>query len=169
MRLRRSLFAMLLLVCTGQASSEVLIGYAFVNGINGLNLEWAGQRNTVYVVPGTYLVDGGLSDDWRWVAGVRHRIDRGYTNINGFYTGLMFGDLGSEAKYERLGAGFEIGHQWVKEYTRTTLSAGVAVLEKLDCADYRRATACDTVEERERNDKDMEPGLILSLTISLRR
>ena len=169
MRLCRSLLVLMLLSSAGQASSEMLIGYAFVNGINGLNLEWAGQRNTVYAVPGTYLDDGGLSDDWRWVAGFRHRIDRGYTNINGFYTGLMVWDLGGEKRYERLGAGFEVGHQWVKEYTRTTLSAGVAVLESLDCQDYLRSSSCDSVEEREQNDLDVEPGLILSLTISLRR
>ncbi|MCK5874283.1 MAG: hypothetical protein KAG82_06295 [Alcanivoracaceae bacterium] len=169
MRLCRSLLVLLLLSSAGQASSEMLVGYAFVNGISGLNLEWAGQRNTVYAVPGTYLNDEGLSDKWRWVAGFRHRIDRGYTNINGFYTGLMLGDLGGEKRYERLGAGFEIGHQWVKEYTRTTLSAGVAVLEPLDCGDYLAESSCNTQEERDKNDLDAEPGLILSLTISLRR
>ena len=169
MRLHRSLLAALLLSVAGQASSEMLVGYAFVNGISGLNLEWAGQRNSVYVVPGTYLVDGGLSDKWRWVAGVRHRIDRGYTNVSGYYTGLMVGDLAGEHRYERLGAGFEIGHQWVKEYTRITLSGGVAALQSLDCSDYRRAVFCDTAQERKDNALDMEPGLILGLTISLRR
>lgn len=169
MRLYRSLLAAMLLSVAGQASSEVFVGYAFVNGISGLNLEWAGQRNSVYVIPGTYLVDGGLSDKWRWVAGVRHRIDRGYTNVSGFYTGLMVGDLAGESRYERLGAGFEIGHQWVKEYTRTTLSGGVAALESLDCSDYRGATSCNTEQKRKDNALDMEPGLILSLTISLRR
>lgn len=169
MRLRRVLPALLLLSLTGQAWSETLVGYAFVNGINGLNLEWAGQRNSLYVVPGTYIRDRGLDDKWRWVTGFRHRIDRGYTNVSGYYTGLMLGDLGGESRYERLGAGFEIGHQWVKDYTRTTLSAGFAVLESLDCADYSSPAACADPDDRAARDKDVEPGLILSLTISLRR
>jgi len=169
MRLYRSLFAALLLSVAGQASSEMLVGYAFVNGINGLNLEWAGQRNTVYVVPGTYLANSGLSDKWRWVAGFRHRIDRGYTNVSGYYTGMMVGDLGGEHRYERLGVGFEIGHQWVKEYTRTTISGGVAALESLSCSDYRRATSCNTAQKRQDSALDVEPALILGLTISLRR
>ena len=45
----------------------------------------------------------------------------------------------------------------------------MAVLESLDCQDYLRSSSCDSVEEREQNDLDVEPGLILSLTISLRR
>jgi hypothetical protein len=169
MRLYRSLFAALLLSVAGQASSEMLVGYAFVNGINGLNLELAGERNTVYAVPGTYLADSGLSDNWTWVAGFRHRIDRGYTNVSGYYTGMMFGDLAGEHRYKRLGAGFEIGHQWVKEYTRTTLSGGVAVLEGLSCSDYLPAVSCNTATKRQDNELGVEPGLILSLTISLRR
>ena len=169
MRLRRVLPAMLLLSLTGQAWSETLIGYAFVNGINGLNLEWAGERNSLYVVPGTHLNNSGLNEKWRWVTGFRHRIDRGYTNVSGYYTGMMLGDLGGEKRYERLGVGFEVGHQWVKEYTRTTLSAGFAVLESLDCEDYAVAAACVDPEDREARDLDVEPGLILSVTISLRR
>jgi hypothetical protein len=169
MRLRRLLPVALLLTLSAPASSEVLVGYAFVNGISGLNLEWAGQRNTVYAIPGSYLVDGGLSDSWRWVAGFRHRIDRGYTNVTGYYTGVMVGDLGGESRYERLGAGFEIGHQWVREFTRTTLSGGVAVLQELKCSDYRSETFCSNEDRRESAHLDMEPGLILSLTISLRR
>jgi len=165
----RRFLAVSLLLIAGQSHSEVLVGYGFVNGISGLNLEWAGERNSFYVMPGTYLVGGGLSEKYRWIAGMRHRIDRGYTNINGFYTGAMVGDLGGESRYERLGLGFEVGHQWVREYTRTTLSGGLALLQKLDCDDYRAANECNTPEQRDDNALDMEPGVIIGLTISLRR
>jgi hypothetical protein len=169
MSLRRSLLAAVLLLSASYSHAEMLVGYAFVNGISGLNLEWATKRNSYYVVPGTYLVDGGLSDDWRWVAGFRHRIDRGFTNISGYYTGVIVGDLGGESAYERLGVGFEIGHQWVTEYLRTTVGAGVAVLEEKECSDYRTDAFCSSETRREQAKLDVEPGLILTLTISLRR
>lgn len=170
MFLRRSLMALFLSFgLAGAAHAEFLIGLAHIGGITGPNLEWAAKRHTLYAVPGVHLGSGGLEDDVRWVAGSRFRLDRGFTNTSGFYSGVMLGDMGGERTYERLGVGLEIGHQWVKEYVRTTVSATLAVTEELKCGDYLSSAQCDTPEKRKLNDKDMEPSLLLGITISLRK
>ena len=148
---RIALCALLLLPALSQA--ELLLGIGYVNGMVGPNLEWAWQRHTAYVQPGAHLGDYGLEDDeLRWVAGMRYRIDQGTTVTSGFFTGLMVGDLGGERQYERLGIGGELGHQWVGNYLRLTISGGMAVLEEL----------------RER-DLDVEPQFLLGVTLSVRR
>ncbi|MCK0538434.1 hypothetical protein [Alcanivorax quisquiliarum] len=148
---RIALCALLLLPALSQA--ELLLGIGYVNGMVGPNLEWAWQRHTAYVQPGAHLGDYGLEDDeLRWVAGMRYRIDQGTTVTSGFFTGLMVGDLGGERQYERLGIGGELGHQWMGNYLRLTISGGMAVLEEL----------------RER-DLDVEPQFLLGVTLSVRR
>jgi hypothetical protein len=158
----------LILLLSSPAMAEKLIGFGYVNSLVGVNLEWAFERNTVYALPGFNIDyggsessnddivtedEGGLqTDDFRWILGMRHRIEGGSTASDGFFTGVMVGDLGGRQQYERLGVGGELGYQWVKDYTRWTLSAGLAGLE----------------EQEERN-LDAEPEAFLSLTISLRR
>jgi len=147
---RIALCALLLLPVLSRA--ELLVGIGYMNGVVGPNLEWAWQRNTAYVLPGAHLGNQGLEDDFRWVAGMRHRIDRGTTVTSGFFTGAMVGDLGGEKHYERLGVGGELGHQWVGNFLRLTVSGGIALLEEL-----------------KEEDLDMEPQLTIGVTLSLRR
>lgn len=148
---RIALCALLLLPALSQA--ELLLGIGYVNGMVGPNIEWAWQRHTAYVQPGAHLGDYGLEDDeLRWVAGMRYRLDRGTTVTSGFFTGFMVGDLGGERQYERLGVGGELGHQWVGNYLRLTISGGMALLEELS--------------ER---DLDAEPQFVLGVTLSVRR
>ncbi len=138
----------------GLASAELLLGAGYVNGVIGPNIEWAGERNTFYILPGGHVASRGWDgfDEVRWVAGMRRRIERGRTAESGFFTGVLAGDLDGRHQRERLGAGAELGYQWVNEHTRWTVSSGMAVLEE--------------VEER---NEDVEPRLTIGVTATLRR
>lgn len=148
----RILLLVVTLMLAPASLAEGLIGYAFVNNINGVNLEWAFERNSVYVVPGVFFDSGGAdTEEVRWAAGFRHRIDEGTMDTSGFYTGLMAGDLDGRRQYDRLGAGGELGHQWVTDNTRWTLSAGLVALE-----------------EQEERELDAEPEVFFAFSVSLR-
>ena len=144
----------------------MLIGLGYLNGLVGINLEWATTQNSFrppcllcrFLWPDT--------DEFRWVAGWR-KMERGMMD-NGFYTGLLAGDLGGERHYERLGVGFEIGHQWVKPYSRWTVSAAIGAVEALECADYKAAIRCDSEEEQDQYDLDVEPVVVLGVSYSFR-
>ena len=154
MNLFRIVLLPALLLCAVSARAEMLIGIGAVSRVVGLNLEWAGEHNSYYVMPGMLLKRGGLSEDnVRWVAGMRHRLERGLMNTSGFYSGVQVGNYG-EGSYsvDRHGAGFELGHQWVKEYTRIGLGAALLYMEE--------------VEEEE---LDAEPRVLLGINISLRK
>lgn len=147
------LLPLVLLVSSAHLRADVLIGIANIANLTGLNLEWTGDHNSVYVVPALERSRMGLRDDkLRWIAGVRHRLERGSMASSGFFSGLMVGDLAGDKEYERLGAGGELGYQWAKEYTRISLSAALVVLE--------------AVPEEELKE---EPSVALGVTINLRR
>lgn len=172
--IRTFLFALLLapgvLLAPGQARAELLVGAGFLNGLVGPNVEWAWRRTTAWVLPGAHIGSQGFQDDdLRWVIGMRRRLDGGTTVTNGFFSGLLAGDLGGEKSYERLGLGAELGHQWIGNHLRLTVSGGLAVLQPLDCEDYRRSNQCETPAARDRNALDAEPHLTLGVTLTLRR
>lgn len=143
----------MLLLWSATLRADVLIGIANIANLTGLNLEWTGDHNSVYVVPALERRRTGLRDDKiRWIAGMRHRLERGSMDSSGFFSGLMVGDLAGDKDYERLGAGGELGYQWSKEYTRISLSAALVVLE---------AVPEEELEE--------EPSVELGITINLKR
>ncbi len=167
--MRRWLVSLFALLPFTAHADDPMIGIGYVNGLVGVNLEWATTQNSFYALPAYYVDSSGLdTEDLRWVAGWRHKMERGMMDESGFFTGLMAGDLGGENHYERLGAGFEIGHQWVKPYSRWTVSAAVGALESLDCADYEPAFRCDSEEEREQNQLDVDPVVVLGVSYSYR-
>ena len=57
----------------------------------------------------------------------------------------------------------------MKPYSRWTVSAAVGALEALECADYKAEFRCDTEEERDQNDLDVEPVVVLGVSYSFRR
>ncbi len=153
MSLFRIFLLPVLLVSAVTARAEALIGIANVANITGLNLEWAGEHNSVYVMPGLELKSDGLREDnFRWTAGFRHRLERGLMSTSGFYSGLLVGNLGEHPNLDRYGAGAELGHQWVKEFTRIGLGAALLYMEPLDEVDL-----------------DGEPRVVLGINISLRK
>ena len=161
---------LVLLLAPGLSRAELLVGIGFLNGVVGPNIEWAGRHTSYWVLPGAHLGNQGFQDDdWRWAVGLRHQLEGGTTVTNGFFTGLLLGDLGGEKRYRRLGIGAELGHQWVGNYVRLTTSAGLAILEPLDCGDYRPSNQCSSEAQRRRHDLDPEPQLTLGITLSLRR
>lgn len=113
-----------------------LYGIAYMDNIVGVNLEWATQHNSFYVMPGYRFgqSDGGADTEEgiRWVAGWRHRMDNGQMRDSGFYLGLLAGDFGEHKNYHRYGAGGELGYQWVAKYTRWTVSGAMTLLDQND-------------------------------------
>jgi len=149
----RVVLAAVVLFAAVPARAELLVGIASIANHVGPNLEWAGDRSSFYLVPGLEAKKDGLTGNKvRWVAGMRHRLERGLMSSTGFYTGLTVGDLGGENNYERLGAGGELGYQWVKEYTRMTMGASLVVLEAVPEQDLKE-----------------EPSVVLGITLSLRK
>ena len=151
---RSSILLVLLCLLSFSARAEFLIGPSSVNSVIGPTFEWAGQRSSYYAVVGAHMARGGwdVEDDMRWVIGSRHRLDRGTTDTSGFYVGALAGDLGGRRQYERLGIGGEIGHQWVGEFLRLTVSSGLAILE-----------------EQEERDNDYEPMIVMGISLMIRR
>lgn len=45
----------------------------------------------------------------------------------------------------------------------------MGAIEALDCDEYKAAIRCDTQEERDNNDLDVEPVVVLGISFSLRR
>lgn len=130
----------------------LMLGYAFVSNLNGMNLEWAFEHNTVYLVPGYYFDSGGArTDTARWVTGYRHLLEDTPTDESGFFTGALAGHLDGKRQTERLGLGGELGHQWVKDYTRWTFSASLVALE-----------------DRPAHDQGVEPEVFFAFSVSLR-
>lgn len=131
-----------------------LVGLAYVDNLVGLNLEWAMNRSSIYVIPAVRFTQGtgGASDDLRWVAGARHVLDKASMDESGFFLGVTGGDYGSTMHYRRNGYGGEIGYQLVKKYTRWTFSGGLVVLD----------------QDGKHNLKS-EPSVFLGATLSLKR
>lgn len=144
----------LLLLSAISVRAEVLIGIGAVSSVVGMNLEWAGERSSLYVMPGMDLRSEGLSEDnVRWVAGMRRRLERGLMSTSGFYSGFQVGNYGEPpSEADRHGAGFELGHQWVKEFTRIGLGASLLYMEEV-----------------EEENLDAEPRVLLGINISLRK
>lgn len=134
------------------AQAELLIGLGHVEKLTGPSIEWAGEHNSFYAMPAYKINGNGINtDELRWVAGIRHRLERGLTSESGFYSGFIVGDFGKH-RYERLGAGLQLGHQWVKQYTRIAIDGGMVALERDPVLNFRT-----------------EPLFILGVTLSLRK
>jgi hypothetical protein len=149
----RVCLVLIFLLTASNALADRVIGIGYVESMTGLNLEYMAEKRSFYGIIGAHLSTTGYeTDDMRWVIGTRKRIDRSLMMTKGFYTGFLAGDLGGRKQYERLGLGWELGHQWLTEHTRSTVSAGFAVLEEIE----------------ERN-LDVEPGFFIGLTWGIRR
>lgn len=148
----RTLLIVLLLSTAGAVRAEILVGLTQLDELTGLNLEWAGDHNSVYVMPAAERSSGGFKSKLRWAAGFRHRLEGGLTSNSGFYAGLIAGDIGGDKEYVRYGGGGELGHQWTRPGLRITASAALVVLEELP-------------EE----ELETEPAVLMSVSFSLRR
>jgi hypothetical protein len=79
-------------------------------------------------------------------------MDGGRMDEDGFFMGLVAGDLGGTPTYRRFGAGGDLGYQLVRKYTRWTASAGLVMLN----------------HDPKRNSPN-EPGIVLAVSVSLRK
>ncbi len=71
--MRRWLLSFLVLLPLSAAADDALIGIGYLNGLVGLNLEWATEKNSFYGMPAYYVDSSGLdTEEFRWVAGRTH-------------------------------------------------------------------------------------------------
>ena len=90
--MHRWLLSFLMLMPLPAVADDLLIGLGYLNGLAGVNLEWATEHNSFYAMPAMYLDSGGFdTDEPRWVAGWRRKMERGLMSESGFFTGLMAG------------------------------------------------------------------------------
>lgn len=158
------------LLSVAPVKSEMLYGIGFANNLVGPQIEWAARHHSFYVLPGLLAKNGGFDvEDVRWVIGARYRLEGGTTVADGFYVGAVAGDLGKHNHVKRYGIGLELGHQWVTNNMRWTLGAGVAALESKKCEDYRSASAYGNADTKRGTEKEVEPALIITATMMLRR
>ncbi len=154
--MRRLLLGLLCLLSV-PASAGGLYGIALMEHVVGVNLEWTTTHNSFYIIPGVYFNQstGGAGGELRWVAGFRHKLE-GTMNDDGFYVGLLGGDLGDGSSWHRRrGYGGEIGYQFVTKHTRWTLDGGIVILEH------------DGYSQEHQVNKT-EPSIVLGVSLSIR-
>ena len=85
--MHRWLLSFLMLMPLPAVADDLLIGLGYLNGLAGVNLEWATEHNSFYAMPAMYLDSGGFdTDEPRWVAGWRRKMERGLMSESGFFT-----------------------------------------------------------------------------------
>lgn len=128
--MRRLAFSVLLaMLLPAAAQAEFWLGVGVDGGIAGINIEVANDRGSAWILVGAYQSSTGfeLFDEMTAVAGVR-RYQTGYSQ-NGYFAGLFLGDVDGSDGEPRLGAGGELGYQWLTDNLRMTLQAGMALAE----------------------------------------
>lgn len=153
MRVLALSFLFVLAVST-PARAEMLLGLMTSSGLNGVNMEWANDKGSVWVLLGAYQASTGFEpENLTGLVGMRRFLDGEFKK--GGFTGVFAGDVDGGTDYNRFGAGGEVGYQWVTTYLRTTLHAGVALAGEGSGAG---APAGD----------DIEPVLLVGASVSMR-
>lgn len=135
--------------------AEFLVGIAGANELMGVNLEFAGQASSFYVVLGAYQAKTGYEiDNLTGLMGYR-RYQGGQFTKNTYFGGVFAGDVDGGATYNRFGAGGEFGYQWITENLRVTAQAGLAIVGEPSNASPTKPG-------------DPEPHLLIGASVSLR-
>lgn len=109
------------------ARPEVLVGVTMNSGLNGINIDVAGDFGDAWILLGAYQAATGFElESLTAVAGYRSYLTGKY-NESGFFAGVFAGDVDGGPTYNRVGAGGEIGYQWITSNLRMTLHSGVAI------------------------------------------
>lgn len=120
--------AMTLLLASAPARAEMYLGLTADGQLLGVNIEFAGAVGSAYVVLGAYEANTGYEfENLTAIIGLR-RFQGGKYKESSFFGGIFLGDVDGGPSYTRLGAGGEVGYQWVTENLRTTLHAGMALV-----------------------------------------
>ncbi len=109
------------------AHAGMYVGLTADGELVGVNIEFAGSVGSVYAVLGTYQGKTGYEfENLTGIVGLRRFQDGAY-NESSFFGGIFIGDVDGGPAYTRLGAGGEVGYQWVTTNLRMTLHAGMAL------------------------------------------
>lgn len=123
-----SMIATVLVLFAAPARAEFLLGIVAANELMGTNFEWAGEASSTYVVLGTYQDKTGFNvENLTGYLGHR-RYAGGLFHKSTFFGGFYVGDLAGGPTYNRIGAGGEVGYQWLTDNLRVSVQAGVALI-----------------------------------------
>jgi len=149
------LVATTLCFSVGTARADFLLGMTAANELVGVNLEWAGEASSAYVVLGAYQAKTGYEiDNMTGYAGYRRYLGGSFAK-NTYFGGFFLGDVDGGATYNRFGAGGELGYQWLTEHLRVTAQAGMAIVGEASGTGAPKAS-------------DPKPQPLLGVSVSLR-
>ena len=143
--------------------TDTFWGLGSYGTLTGLNFELSGDKGGAWLLVGSHGGTTSLFEPDRVTAmfGYR-RYFAGDQNKSNFFGGLVMGDAYGTGSGPRLGVGGEMGYQWLKQYVRATFSGGVLILEEIP-----EGTKADNGGERTVH--EMEPQMLFSFSLSLRR
>lgn len=159
------LSASLLVGASAVAETTHYVGVGVYNGLVNANYELSFDTSSVVVRVGEYLQeanDPAINLSYR-------RYLNAEKNVSDFFIGGVVGHIESERIYgkdfNRLGAGIEVGYQWVSEFTKITASMGVGAAEAVE-----HRVNVGTAESPSYLTKklDMEPGPMAGISIALK-
>lgn len=159
------LSAGLLVSAFASADTTHYAGVGIYNGMVNANYELSFDTSAVVVRIGRYLQE---ANDPALNLSYRHYLNA-EKNVSDFFVGAVAGQIESERIYNkdfnRLGAGIEVGYQWVSEFTKITASMGVGAAESVE-----HTVNVGTAESPSYLTKEleMEPGLMAGVSIALR-
>lgn len=137
------------------AKAEVLLGLMTSNGLNGVNVEWVKDDNgSFWLLAGAYQASTGFEpENLTALLGMRRFLEGKYGA--GMFGGFFAGDVDGGTRHNRLGAGGEIGYQWLTKNLRSTLQAGVAL-------------AGEASGDAPPEGSDIRPVLVVGASVSMR-
>jgi opacity protein-like surface antigen len=119
---------------------DLYVGVGLFDELMHVNVETVTRWGNFMLRAGRFHKIEPLAVNMSW----RKPLDSDDGNATGFYAGFFGGQIiGEEIDEEarmRLGAGAEMGYQWVREYTRSEITVGLGAAEAIKEGDVEHDT-----------------------------
>lgn len=141
-----------------QSTNDLYVGVGLFSDMLNVNVETVTDLGNFMFRVGRFKnLDEGVSVNMSWRRPVDLDVNDTYNgNTTGYYVGAFAGQLATEMlgneRIQRVGAGFEMGHHWVKEYTRSEVTVGLGAMK---------------AEKNGTQEHKMEPTIFFSFNIAL--
>lgn len=118
-----------------QSTKELYVGVGLFSDMLNVNVEKVTDLGNFMLRVGRFKnLDEGVSVNMSWRRPIDPDVNDVYNgNTTGYYVGAFAGQLASEVlgteRIQRIGAGFEMGHHWVTEYTRAEVTVGLGAMK----------------------------------------
>lgn len=141
-----------------QSTKDLYVGVGLFSDMLNVNVEKVTDLGNFMLRAGRFKnLDEGLSVNMSWRRPVDPDANDDYNgNTTGYYVGAFAGQLATDVlgkeRVQRVGAGFEMGHHWVSEYTRAEVTVGLGAMK---------------AEKSGTQELKMEPTIFFSFNIAL--